>query len=44
MSIHPNVTKEDMINLAKLAEQQINQKASQIKNRSLKESKLKVKK
>ena len=36
MSHYPNVTKEDMINLAELAEQQKNQKAIKYKNRFLK--------
>ena len=32
MSIYPNVIKEDMINLAKLAEQQKNGRALEIEN------------
>ena len=31
MSIHPIVTKEDMLNLAKLPEQQKNQRATKLK-------------
>ena len=34
MSIYPNVSKEDMIELAKLAEQQKNQRAIKIKKDS----------
>ena len=36
MSIYPNVTEQDLINLRKLAEQQKNQHAPQIKDRILK--------
>ena len=32
MSIHPNVTERDLINLGNLAEQQKNQRAIKIKN------------
>ena len=38
MSIYPNVTEEDMINLDKLAEQQKNQRAEKIKNKILQQS------
>ena len=38
MSIYPNVTKQDMINLRKLAEQQKNQRVLKIKNRFLKQT------
>ena len=38
MSIYPNVTKEDLINLSKLADQQKEQKASKIKTRILKQT------
>ena len=35
MSIYPNVTQQDLINLSKLAEQQKNQGATKIKSRIL---------
>ena len=38
MSIYPNATEEDMINLRKLAEQQKNQRAEKFKNRTLKQT------
>ena len=38
MSVYPNVTKQDMINLRKLADQQKNQRALKIKNRILKQT------
>ena len=38
MSIYPNVTKEDLNNLSKLAEQQKTQRAIKIKNRILKQT------
>ena len=38
MSIFSNVTEEDMINLRKLADQQKNQRALKIKNRTLKQT------
>ena len=38
MSIYSNVTEQDLINLRKLAEQQKNQRAEKIKNRSLKQT------
>ena len=38
MSIYSNVTKEDLINLRKLAEQQKEQRALKIKNRTLKQT------
>ena len=38
MSIYPKETKEDLINLRKLAEQQKNQQALKIKNRTLKQT------
>ena len=38
MSIYTNVTKQDLINLRNLAEQQKNQRALKIKNRSLKQT------
>ena len=38
MSIYPNVTEQDLANLRKLAEQQKNQRAEKIKNRSLKQT------
>ena len=38
MSIHSNVTKQDLINLRKLAEQQKNQGAEKIINRILKQT------
>ena len=38
MSIYSNVTEQDLINLRKLAEQQKNQRALEIKNRILKQS------
>ena len=38
MSIYANVTEQDLINLTKLAEQQENQRAFQIKNRILKQT------
>ena len=38
MSIYPNVTKEDLINLSKLAEQQKNQRTLKIENRILKQT------
>ena len=38
MSIHSNVTEQDLINLRKLAEQQKNRRAIKIKNRILKQS------
>ena len=38
MSIYSNVTKQDMINLRKLAEQQKEQRALKIKNRILKQT------
>ena len=38
MSIYPNVTKDDLINLSKLADQQKEQKASKIKTRILKQT------
>ena len=38
MSIHSNVTEQDMNNLRKLAEQQKNQRALKIKNRILKQT------
>ena len=38
MSIHSNVTEEDLNNLRKLAEQQKNQRALKIKNRILKQT------
>ena len=38
MSIYPNVTEEDLINLSKLAEQQRNPRALEIKNRILKQT------
>ena len=38
MSIFSNVTEEDLINLRKLAEQQIEQRALKIKNRILKQT------
>ena len=36
MSIYPNVTEQDLINLRKLAEQQQNQRAEKFQNRILK--------
>ena len=38
MSIYSNVTEQDLINLLKIAEQQINQRALKIKNRILKQT------
>ena len=38
MSIYSNVTEEDVINLRKLAEQQKNERALEIRNRILKET------
>ena len=38
MSIHSNVTKQDFINLRKVAEQQKDQRAFKIKNRILKQT------
>ena len=38
MSIYANVTKEDLINFCKLAEQQKNRRAIKIKNRILKQT------
>ena len=38
LSIYPNVTEKDLINLSKLAEQQKNQHANEIKNRTLKQT------
>ena len=38
MSIYSNVTEQDLINLRQLAEQQKNQRALKIKNRSLKQT------
>ena len=38
MSIYPNVTEQDLINLRNLAEQQKNQRALKIKNRILKQT------
>ena len=38
MSIYCNVTEKDLINLRKLAEQQKNQRALKIKNRTLKQT------
>ena len=38
MSLHSNVTEQDLINLRKLAEQQENQRALKIKNRILKQT------
>ena len=38
MSIYPNVTENDSINLRKLAEQQKNQRSLEFKNRMLKET------
>ena len=35
MSIYPNVTKQNLFNLSKLAEQPKNQRANEIKNRIL---------
>ena len=35
MSVYPNVTKQDLINISKLAEQQKNQQGIKIKNRIL---------
>ena len=41
MSIYPNVTEKDLINLRKLAEQQENQRANEIINRFLKQTHVK---
>ena len=38
MSICPNVTPKNLLNLSKLAEQQKNQRAIKIKNRNLKQT------
>ena len=38
MSLHSNVTEQDLNNLRKLAEQQKNQRALKIKNRILKQT------
>ena len=38
MSSHPNVTKEEMINLAKLAEQQKTQRTIKTKNKTLEQT------
>ena len=38
MSIYSNVSEQDLINLRNLAEQQKNQRAEKIKNRSLKKT------
>ena len=38
MNIHSNVTKQDLINLRKLAKQQKDQRAPQIRNRVLKQT------
>ena len=38
MSIYPNVTEQDLINLSKLAEQQKNQRAIKIRIRNLKQT------
>ena len=38
MSIYPNVTEQDLINLSRLAEQQKNQRAEKIKSRILKQT------
>ena len=38
MSIYSNITKEDLINLRKLAEQQKDQRAEKIKNRIIKQT------
>ena len=38
MSIYPNITEQDFINLAKLAEQQKNQRAINIKNKIFKQT------
>ena len=38
MSIYPNVTQEDLINLRKLAQQQKKQRALEIKNKILKQT------
>ena len=38
MSIYPNVTKQNLIISAKLAEKQKNQRAIEIKNRTLKQT------
>ena len=38
MSIYSNVTEQGLINLLKIAEQQINQRALKIKNRILKQT------
>ena len=38
MSIYSNVTEQDLINLRKLAEEQKNQRALKIKNRTLKQT------
>ena len=38
MSIHSNVTEQDLVNLRKLAEQQKNQRAEKIENKILKQT------
>ena len=38
MSVHSNVTEQDLVNLRKLAEQQKEQRALQIRNRILKQT------
>ena len=38
MSVYPNVTHQDLINLAKLAKQKKNQRAIKIKNRISKQT------
>ena len=38
MSIYPNVTEQDLINLKQLSEQQKNQRAPKIKDRILKQT------
>ena len=42
MSIYSNVTKQDLDNLRKLAEQQKQHRALKIKNKSLKETQIKI--
>ena len=42
MSINPNVTEQDLVNLRKLAEQQKNQRALRIKNRNLKQTRCEI--
>ena len=42
MSIYPNVSEQDLINLRKLAQQQKEQRALKIKNRILKETHVKL--